>query len=201
MTPLRSDKLTAAGGAHAKSTMRFGWGVFLLILALYLLSANGHLLGQDHEYFYRMARSLARDGSFAVEPLGLREAGSRGVDGRFYAQYAPGLPVALAPFVLVAHHLTGPAASLRPKYLWRHQDEADLAARVLVSYFNVPVTAATAALLALLVVRLGYSVGAGVFAAVAFALATLAWGHARIIFAEPLQGLLLLISYMVLLYA
>src|SRR6266516_5992405 len=140
-----------------------------------------------------MARSLVLEHSFAVEPLvfeGQELQGARGVDGQFYAQFGPGMAVALAPFVLVGRQLTGPLAALGPQYMWPSQDAADLAGRVLASYFNAPVTAATAALLALLVVRLGYPAWAGAFTALAFALGTFAWGQARVIFAEPLQGLL-----------
>jgi hypothetical protein len=176
------------------SARRLYAGVFLFTLSVYLLTANGHLQGPDQEYFYRMARALVLDQSFAVEPLGQgATTGARGVDGRFYAQYAPGLPLALAPVVGLGHALAGPIGSLA-SYHSSHWDRADFSARFLVSYFNAPVTAATAALLARLVVQLGYALPAGAFTAFAFAFASPAWGQARSIFAEPLQALLLLLA-------
>src|SRR6476660_7087512 len=45
---------------------RLAAGVFLVTLAMYVLTANGHLQGQDQEYYYRMAQSLALKRSFAV---------------------------------------------------------------------------------------------------------------------------------------
>ena len=184
---------------------RLAWGIFLVTLAGYLLTGSGHTTGQDQEYYYRMARALVLERSFAIEPLQVEtEASRRGVDGRFYAIYAPGLPVVLAPFVLAGRSLGEVGAALGPHYVpygFRPQDEGDLGARFVASYFNAPVTAATAALLALLVLRLGYPPAAAAFTALAFAFATPAWGQARVLSAEPLQGLLLVLAVVLLLRA
>lgn len=70
---------------------------------MYLLAATCHVRGQDQEYYYRIARSIAREHTFAIEPLVFQNkelAGAGGRDGLFYAQYAPGLPIALVPLVL-----------------------------------------------------------------------------------------------------
>src|SRR5437762_7597540 len=65
------------------ATRRLCWGIFLVLQAIYLLTANGHLLGQDQEYYYRTARALVLERSFAIEPLGDPvESGGWGVDGR-----------------------------------------------------------------------------------------------------------------------
>lgn len=204
MTQAAPAAISVGQRVQPASAVRLGCGVALVATAVYLLTANGHLLGQDQEYFYRMARSLALEGSFAVEPqvIGERElAGGRGTDGRFYAQYAPGLPTVLAPLVLAGRALAGPLRGLRAQYQWPYQDDGDLAARVLVSYFNGPVTGATAGLLAVLVVGLGYPKQAGLVAGFAYAFATPAWGQARAVFAEPLQGLLILACVLLLLGA
>jgi hypothetical protein len=182
-------------------TGRLCCGVFLLTLAVYLMTASGHLQGPDQEYYYRMARAVTVERSFAVEPLPDVGGGGYGVDGRFYAQYAPGLPLALVPLVVIGQGLAGPLEGLSSQYPWGHQDTADLGARFMVSYFNGPITAATSGLLALLVLRLGYPPAAALFTALAFALATPAWGQARSVFPEPLQGLLLLVSCLLLLGA
>jgi hypothetical protein len=178
-----------------KSGIRPVVGVIFLALAFYIFSASGHLTGQDQEYFYRTARAIARDHTFAIEPITLRDielAGTRGREGKFYAQYAPGLPVALAPLVRLADKLQPPVANILPSYRWPFHNAADIAPRMFVSYFNIPITALTAGLLTLLVIRLRYSIGAAIFIGLAFALSTFAWGQARILFVEPLQTFLLL---------
>jgi hypothetical protein len=46
----------------------------------------GHLRGQDQEYLYRIARSIAREHTFAIESLVFQNkelAGARGRDGLF----------------------------------------------------------------------------------------------------------------------
>jgi len=171
-------------------------GVFLLTLAVYLMTANGHVLGEDQEYLFRMAHALAQHGSFAIEPLGEggAELGSYGVDGRFYSEYAPGFALALAPVGWVGEHLAGLLSPLEVDYKWFAGDDPDVASRFLTSYANAFVVAATAAVLAQLVLRLGYSPSAALFTVFAFAFATFAWGHARILFADPLQMLLLLVT-------
>jgi hypothetical protein len=176
----------------------------LVVQAVYLLSASGHLRGQDQEYFYRMARSIAREHTFAIEPLVLNNkelAGARGRDGKFYAQYAPGLPLMLAPIVLLGDSMSALLSPLKVLYPWPHQGEGDIAPRVLVSYFNIFVSPITAGLLTLMVIRLGYSIGAAIFTGLSFALSSFAWGQARIMFAEPLQSMLLLAAGLLLLGA
>src|SRR5260370_12545190 len=136
----------------SKPTVKIAFGLVLLGSGLSLLTANGHLLGQDQEYYYRIARSIAHQHTFAVEPLvfGKTElAGARGRNGRFYAQYAPGLPTVLAPLILLGDRIGESMSGLAANYPWIHEDKDkdDIAARVLISYFNIPVTAVTAGLL------------------------------------------------------
>ena len=186
------------------SGLRAAVGLVLVVQAVYLLSASGHLRGQDQEYFYRMARSIAREHTFAIEPLVLNNkelAGARGRDGKFYAQYAPGLPLMLAPIVLLGDSMSALLSPLKAAYQWPHQGDEDIAPRVLISYFNIPVSAITAGLLTLLVIHLGYPIGAAIFTGLSFAVSSFAWGQARIIFVEPLQGLLLLAAGLFLLRA
>ena len=201
-TTPRSADPSAAGRAATVSARRACWGVFFLSLAGFLLTSSGHYTGQDQEYYFRTARALVLERSFAIEPMNvLNEAGRIGPDGRFYAHYAPGLPLLMAPVVLVGRGLEGVTQGVRSHYTWDTRDEADKASRFLVSYLNAPVTAATAALLALLVLRLGYPTPAAVFTAMAYGFATFAWGQARVVFADPLQGLLILLGAVLLLGA
>src|SRR5438067_5673181 len=146
-----------------RSALRIAVGLTLFVQAVYLLSANGHLHGQDQECFYRMARSIARERTFAIEPLVFQNrelGGARGRDNLFYAQYAPGLPIALAPLVLVGDRMREVMSGFAADYVWLQEGKADIAPRVLVSYFDVLVSPITAGLLFLLVIRLGYPIGA-----------------------------------------
>src|SRR5262249_49882396 len=86
------------------------------------------------------------------------------------------------------------------QYRWPHQDDADVAPRILISYFNLPITALSASLLALIAMRLGATLKMGMVIGLAFAFSTFAWGQSRIIVVEPLQGLLVLISCSLLLH-
>ena len=195
MNPDYSAELTHMSVTPLRSALRVAVGLALVVQALYFLTASGHLRGQDQEYFYRMACSIAREHTFAIEPLVLNNkelAGARGRDGKFYAQYAPGFPLMLAPVVLLGDSINEHLPRLKANYQWPHRDDQDIAPRILISYFNIPVTAIAAGLLTLLVTRLGYSIGAAVFTGLSFAVSTFAWGQARIVFVEPLQGLLLL---------
>jgi len=142
-----------------------------------------------------MARSLARDHTFAIEPLIFNNtelAGKRGRNGRFYAQYAPGLPLALSPLVVLGHTMPSSTAKFASRYFWFHEGDDDVLPLILISYFDIAIVALTAGLLVLLVTWLGYSRSAAVFVGAAFALSTFAWGQARIINPEPLQTFLLL---------
>jgi len=175
--------------------------VALIATGFYLLTASGHLLGQDEEYYYRMARSVARDHSFTIEPLVFRNteiAGARGVDGRFYAEYAPGLPVALAPLVLLGDAINALPSDLVSKYVWLREGARDIAPRIAVSYFNIPVIGLSTALLILIIIRLGFSSYAAGFVGASFAVSTFAWGQARMIYPEPLQTLFILAAWLLM---
>jgi hypothetical protein len=172
-------------------------GLTLLVAGVYLLTASGHLDGQDQEYYYRMARSLAREHTFSIEPLVYKNteiAGARGRDGRFYPQYAPGLPLALSPLVALADSVTHSDSNLASNYAWLHQNDSDVTARILVSYFDIPITALGVGLLVLFLMQLGYPTFAAASVGAAFAVSTFAWPQSRSINAEPLQILLLLIA-------
>ena len=88
MNPDYSVELTHMSVTPPRSALRVAVGLVLSAQALYLLSANGHLQSQDQEYYYRMARSIAREHTFAIEPLVFQNkeiAGARGRDSFFYA--------------------------------------------------------------------------------------------------------------------
>lgn len=177
--------------------MKAALGLSLFVAGVYLLTASGHLGGQDQEYYYRMARAVAHQRTFAIEPLtfqGTEIAGRRGRDGNFFAEYAPGLPTAMAPLIAFADFSSDGSDLVAANYHWMRDQQNDVLERIAVSYFDVFVIAAIAGVLFLLVRQLGYSERTAVFIGAIFAFSTFAWGHSRIINPEPLQTFFTLLA-------
>lgn len=171
--------------------------IFLISLAAYTLTAGGHLYSPDEELMYRMIESIYEDRDLAVEPLPMGFASRTGIDGQEYAQYGVGQPVLALPFYAAGRFL----ASRAPDETWaraygyyKPSDEADwfqsssvadeLAPRLAVSFFNIVVSAALAALLYLLLVEITDHSRAALLAAFLYALGSLAWAHSRPFYSE-----------------
>ena len=58
-----------------------GLGVYLLCLAVYLMSSSGHFSSTDHVSVYLTTQSLIEHGNLAIKPI---NDTMRGPDGRFY---------------------------------------------------------------------------------------------------------------------
>lgn len=177
--------LQALSPGSEASRRRDALAVFSCLLAVYLLTASGHLYSPDEEAMYYVVRSIATRADVAVEgddlvPMPLRE----GRNGRMFSPYGILPSLAALPFFGAGALLATGASIEVYEYLTRFS----------VSLLNAPVTAATGALLGGFVRSLGYSRRAGWLAALSFGLATLAWPYARTFFSEPLAGLLLLIA-------
>ncbi|ABQ92339.1 hypothetical protein RoseRS_3992 [Roseiflexus sp. RS-1] len=171
----------AERAAHRRTPL----AAFLFLLALYLLTASGHLYSPDEEAMYYVTRGLATRGDIAIEgddlvPMPLRE----GRDGRMVSPYGILPSLAALPFFALGALLAGGASVEVYEYLTRFT----------VSLLNAPVTAATGAVLFSCVVSLGYGRRAAWLAAGAFGVASLAWPYARTFFSEPLAGLLLILA-------
>ena len=151
-----------------------------------------------------MARAIAHEQTFAIEALVFQNteiAGRRGRDWQFYAEYAPALPMAIAPLVAFADLFQSSVADFGSNYHWMRGRDNDVLERIFVSYFDIAVVAATAGVLVLLVMRLGYSEPRAISIGAIFALSTFAWGQARIINPEPLQTFLIVSSFLLTLHA
>src|SRR5947208_14591510 len=108
---LPSSEASSTASLASPRAERLCWGVFLVLSAVYLLTANGHVLGQDQEYYYRTARALVLERSFAIEPLGDPvESGGWGGDGAVFSQKSPALAVGPAAPVGLGGPPGGPAA-------------------------------------------------------------------------------------------
>lgn len=164
-------------------TARPPLAAFLLLLALYLLTASGHLYSPDEEAMYYVTRGLATRADVAIEgddlvPMPLRE----GRDGRRFSPYGILPSLAALPFFALGALFASGAPVEVYEYLTRFG----------VSLLNAVVTAATGAMVFTFVTALGYGRRAAWLAAGAFGVASLAWPYARTFFSEPLAGLLLL---------
>jgi hypothetical protein len=171
----------AEGAVHRRAPL----AACLFLIALYLLTASGHLYSPDEEAMYYVTRGLATRGDIAIEgddlvPMPLRE----GRDGRRVSPYGILPSRAALPFFALGALLAGGASVEVYEYLTRFT----------VSLLNAPVTAATGAVLFSFVVSLGYGRRAAWLAAGAFGVASLAWPYARTFFSEPLAGLLLILA-------
>ncbi len=97
----------ARDGGSAK---RNAVGVFALFLALYILTAGGHLYSPDEEIMFRTTEALATRGTLAIEPIrgpdGSTFASAADKDGREYAQYGVGNSLLAIPLFAVGQLAT-----------------------------------------------------------------------------------------------
>jgi hypothetical protein len=161
----------------------------LLLAAFGWLTMSGHTYARDEETVFATAVSLFDRHQFALpEGLPVVEV-RRGVNGVGYSPFGTLQSVLLAPVY---------GAS---KLLWGRAEEpyTGYASRFAAAMFNPLVHAAVAALLFLVLCRLGFSRRAGVMVALVYALASWAWPLSRTLFTEHLTALLLLLSFYLLL--
>jgi hypothetical protein len=146
-----------------------------LLLALYLLTASGHLYLGDAWGSLHTAESLLTRGQLDIAFDGT-SGGKFGPDGKFYAQYGVGVML----------HDLGPAAAGR---LLSKDMPAGPARNLMMglpaSLLNIPFTVATAILFYLLAIRLGYDERTAVAATLALALGTTLWPYAKYDACEP----------------
>jgi hypothetical protein len=175
--------------------------LFVLLLALYLLSASLRIDSGDGETMYRVAYSLVTGQRLAipveprtadtfgawgeVEPVELFEGGDGyglwGPDGRYYAKYGLGWSLAVAPLCALGQAL----APLLPGAT------EGFVTRAAVMLLNPLLTAGAVVLLFHLARRL-YPASLAVTLALLYGLGTIAWYYAKSAFSEPLVTLLLL---------
>lgn len=146
------------------------WAVFALLAGVYLLTTGGHTYASDEEQLFRVAESLATQGSFALN------AGS--AEPPVYSVYGPGQPLVAVPLYLLGWALAG----LFPPEGYAY------VTRAVVGWLNPLITAASGGLMALAALRLGYRPRAAAGGALLYGLATMAWPHSKTFFAEPLAA-------------
>lgn len=188
--------------------MKRAWIIFAVTLLAYLLTASGHLYSPDEEILFRTTRALATGKGLAIEPLGgfaTRRPDPPRPDGLEYAQYGIGQPILAVPFYW-AGAVLGRVGTDRAWQLFAPRDPfgyrdlvfkptaAEIAPRWIVSFFNIFLGAAMAALLYLVCLELTGRVGASTGAALLYALGSLAWPHSRPFFTESCAAFFVLLS-------
>jgi len=169
--------------------------LFLFFLAAYLLSAAGYIDTTDGFVVYATTRSIVERGSLHLSDLDSRHLyvieqqgpwppySREGKEGKFYGKYGLGGSFLQVPFYLVGKNL----GRLRG-------GSPDESAEFAVSLENSFLTAASAVLLALFALKLGWSRKVAFASALLFGFATMAWPYSKMSFTEAAQGLFLLLS-------
>ncbi len=154
--------------------------LFCLLTCWFWLTASGHTYIADGETMFAVTESLAERGAFALTflpgdttPRTLTE----GVDGQQYAVTGPLQSILALPFYGLGRWVSGYFAPPFKGYF----------TRFFVLLFNAPVHAATAVLLCLFGVDLGFRRRTACFLALTYALATVGWPYARTFYAESLH--------------
>lgn len=204
------------------STLRSSLTVFVFFLALFTLTAGGHLYSPDEEIMFRTTEALAKRAGFAIEPMvdpasGRSFATRRGVQGKEFAQYGIANSLFALPFYYAGQGLARlvPESTARQ---WLDFDTASLSylpataprgkallLRFAVSFFGLFVAAATCTLIwrfCLGVAQSGESalppsraLRTAWLVALAYGAGTMAWPHSRTFFSEPLATFFTLMAF------
>ncbi len=168
--------------------VRLALALFCLLTCLYWLTSGAHIDSTDGETVYLVTEGLVERGTFAqLEP---EQAGDspravvRARDGNLYAITGPLQSLLAVPFYLVGSWVA--RAFPVPFYTYF--------TRFFTVLLNSPVCAATAALLYLFGMDLGYRRRTALFVALTYGLATVAWPYAHTFFAETLHTFWLVLA-------
>lgn len=174
--------------------------LFLSVVSIYLLLSPGHFLTTpDEELNLRTTLSLIHGQRGAIPALPGGFASKRGIDGKEYAQYGLGLPVAATPWGMLGTMISPEM----PEYAtWLQTPMIDEATvdfhtrvseqlefmRMWLSFFGILIAAAGIVLFDTLVRRLGYDNRTTLLGTLLLAFCTYHWQHGRTFFTEPLVG-------------
>ena len=171
-----------------RSDVRLALALFCVLTCLYWLTDGAHTYIADGETMYLVTERLVERST--VAQLEQEEAGNaprslvRGQDGNLYAVTGPLQSLLAVPLYTVGSWV---AQFFPPPFYWYFT-------RFFVCLFNSPACAATAALIYLFGVDLGYRRRTALFLALTFGLATVAWPYARTFYAETLHTFWLVLA-------
>jgi hypothetical protein len=163
--------------------------IFVFFCGFYVFTAKGAIYFTDGLVNFETVRSLVEGGSLAINCAIASEYIEVSANGLCYSKYDLGLAVTSIPLYVLSRLFFGPAP-LNP--------EALSPGKLVVSTFNQLVTAATCAVLYLTALRSSGSRRQAIALSFVFGLFTLAWPYSSTYFAQPLVGLLLLVSFLIL---
>ncbi len=171
-----------------RSDVRLALALFCVLTCLYWITDGAHTYIADEETLYLVTEAVVERGT--VAQLEQEQAGdaprtlARGPDGKLYAVTGPLQSLLAVPFYVIGSWI----ARFFPPPFYGYFT------RFFVCLFNGPVCAATAALLYLFGVDLGYRRRTSSFTALAFGLSTIAWPYARTFYAETLHTFWLVLA-------
>lgn len=182
--------------------------IILTVMGVYLLFSPAHYLTTPDETLnLRTTLSLLEGQRAAVPPLPGEFASKRGIDGKQYAQYGLGLPVASASWAAIGRLWApdnidfGEWLSAGPWYdeeflelTERNEDRLEFL-RFWLTIFGMMISALSAALLDAILRRCGLSSSMALLGALLLAFCTYQWQHGRTFFTEPLVACCLLASF------
>ncbi len=169
--------------------MRFYLSLYFFVAAIYLLSASGRIGLSDGFAMFNVAQSVATERSFSAEPCDPQLPGHAthcvsGVDGRHYAGFGLVPSILAAPVILsagwiaVLFHVSAAAFS-----------------KVAVSIFTAVVSPLVCVILAMWIVKLGYSRRTAMWGAFILGFASPFWNFGvKGFFSEPYLTLALVVA-------
>ena len=163
---------------------RLAAGLFLLLAAVYALTASGHTSSPDEEGMLAQARALA-SGTWKIDIDATNDSvtSRRQLDDGSHTGLSNlGTSVVALPLLAVGSLLARGV----------HADHRIVVENLVALFTNNAITAATAVVLFWLSMRLGAPRRRAILLALVFGLGTYAWPHARSLFSEPLAALCLL---------
>ncbi len=146
-------------------------------MLLYMFTASGHMYVQDERTRFDVTRAIIEHGTLAIE----RGDGDIARNGKLYSKYGLGQSLLAVPFYAVGRIVQKTLFPTEP-----------YVAQLGVCFFNIVITAMTAALMYLFLMRLGHGPRAAFAAVLLYGTCTMAWPYTQTFFTEPLAALFLL---------
>jgi hypothetical protein len=169
--------------------IRFYLSLYLFIAAVYLLSASGRIGLSDGVAMFNVAKSVVDEGSLSSEPCDPKSPGQPnhcvlGIDGRYYSGFG-----------LVPSLLAGPAVLFGERIAAKVHIKPSGVSTVMVSVFTALISPLACVVLAMWIVRLGYSRRTAILGAGILAFASPFWHFGvKGFYSEPYTTLALLIA-------
>jgi hypothetical protein len=168
------------------------FGLYLLFLSVYLVTASGHFWSTDHVAVYNTTQSLAERGELGIKPINDTILGR---DGRsYYAIFGIGQSVLSIPLYFIGKIVDRVASPALRRYFAGVPlgDWGGTVPIFFVSLFNQLVAPLICLLVYLFCLRFGFSGRVALLTALVCGLGTPVWVGAREYFQHPLETLLLL---------